>query len=208
MNEDAAMAGENDKEYQKSSYRNLSQCYLTTSILYEMACHWNWDTAGIGRKSIAWAMHGTDQAQVFWDVRSPWYPEHPRRYESPSAPLWETETSQILHFFFLHLILLLQRYIFPSFIYFFHLSHLPSFLPPFKCHICAQKCPIPLFASVSQLTPSYWLLLWHNGPLISGCPSLIAMIMPPLCAWVDWACWLIHRILMQPYTLLNIQTAI
>ena len=140
MNEDAAMAGENDKEYQKVSNRNLSLCYMTTTIPYEMACHWNWDTAGIGRRSIAWAMHGTYQAQVFWDVRSPWYPEHPKRHETPSAPLWETETSQILHYFlstsdssltafFLSLFRLLFL-VFPIF---------PASSPPFKCHICAQK---------------------------------------------------------------------
>jgi len=90
---------------------------------------------------------------------------------------------------------------FPS----FPTSQLPS---PYNCHICAHKCLIPVLASVSQLTPRYCLLLWRREHLICGCPSLIAMIMARLCAWMDWACWLIHRTLMQPYTLLNVQTAI
>ena len=45
MDEGAAMRGDNDKKYQKSLYRNLSQWYLTAKIPYEMACHSNWDTA-------------------------------------------------------------------------------------------------------------------------------------------------------------------
>jgi len=32
MNEDAVMTGDNDKEYQKNSYRNISQCYLCSKI--------------------------------------------------------------------------------------------------------------------------------------------------------------------------------
>jgi hypothetical protein len=73
MDEGAAMRGDSDKENQKSLYRNLFHCYLTTIIPYELACHWNWDTAVAGRRSIAWAMHGTDQMQAFWDVTLPWY---------------------------------------------------------------------------------------------------------------------------------------
>jgi hypothetical protein len=91
---------------------------------------------------------------------------------------------------------------------FFGLSHLPTFLPPYKFYICTHKSQITFFASVSYLNPSYWLLLWRHDHLICGCPSLIAMIMVPLCSWVDRACWVIHRTLMQPYTLLNVQTAI
>jgi hypothetical protein len=97
---------------------------------------------------------------------------------------------------------------FPPFSTFFVFPIFPASFPHYKCHICAHKSLIPLLASVSQLTPSYWLLQWRHENLICGCPSLIAMIMAPLCAWVEWACWLIHRILMQPYTPLNIQTAI
>jgi hypothetical protein len=61
---------------------------------------------------------------------------------------------------------------------------------------------------VTQLTPSCWLLLWRPEHLIGGCPSSISMFMASLCAGVDRACWLIYRILMKPYTLLNVQTAI
>jgi hypothetical protein len=137
---------------------------------------------------------------------SPWYPEHPRRHESPSAPLLESETSQILHSFlsisdssltaFWLSLFCLPFSFFPS-------SQIPS---PYKCHICVHKSLNPLLVSVSQLTPSYWLLLWRHELLICSCSSLIVMIMAPLCAWVDWDCWLIHRTLIQPYTLLNVQT--
>jgi len=124
------------------------------------------------------------------------------------SPLLETETSQILHYFLSISDSSLTAFFLSSFVYFYRLSHLPTFLTHYKCHICAHKSLIPLPVSVSQLTPSYWLLLWRHEHLICGCPSLIAMTMALLCAWVDWACWLIHRILIQPYTLLNVQTAI
>ena len=69
------------------------------NIPTELACHWTQASAVKGRKSGTWTMAGTDQTRVFWDVTSPWYPEHPTRHESSSAPLWETEISQILHSF-------------------------------------------------------------------------------------------------------------
>jgi hypothetical protein len=153
-------------------------------------------------------MNGADQTQIFWDVTSPWYPKHPRRRESSLALLLETETSQILHSFLSISDTSLTAFCLSLFHVLF--SSFPSSQIPFlyKCHFCAHKSLIPLSVSVSQLTPSYWLLLWRHEHLICGCPSLIAMIMAPLCAWVDWASWLIHRTWMQPYTLLNVQTAI
>jgi len=53
MDEDVAMMADNDTEYQKHSYRKLSQCSVTSTIPYELACHGYWDTAVTGRKSIA-----------------------------------------------------------------------------------------------------------------------------------------------------------
>ena len=175
-----------DGENRKYSYRNLSQCYLTTWHSNRTACHWTRASAVKGRKSVAWTMAGIDQTQISWDVTSPLISLTPQN----TAPLWETETSQILHSFLSISDISLAAFclslfclLFPS----FPSSHLP---PPHKCHICAHKSLIPLLASVSQLTPSYWLLLWRHEHLICGCPSLIAMIMARLCAWVDWACWL------------------
>ena len=97
---------------------------------------------------------------------------------------------------FLPFPLLSTLFVFPIF---------PPSSPHYKCHICAYKSLIPLLVSVSQLTPRYWLLLWRQEHLICGCPSLMAMIMAPLCAWVDWACWMIHRTLMQPCILFYVQ---
>jgi hypothetical protein len=133
-------------------YRSLSHCYLTITIPYEMACHWNWDTAVTGRRSIDWAMHGADQTQIFWDVTSSEHPrrpeyssaplletetEYPRRPESSSAPLLETETSQIVCYFLsisdtslTAVCLSLFCPLFSS----FPSSQIPS---PYKCHICA-----------------------------------------------------------------------
>jgi len=39
MNEDAAMRGDNNKEYQKYLYRSISQVYLTSKIPHELAYH-------------------------------------------------------------------------------------------------------------------------------------------------------------------------
>jgi len=108
--------------------------------------------------------------------------------------------------FFLYPVIRLQLSAFPSFVYFFVFPIYPP-SSPHKCNIYVNKSIILLFASVSQLTARYWILLWRHEHPICGCPSLIALIMAPLCAWVDWACWLIHRTLMQLYKLLNFQTA-
>ena len=92
-----------------------------------------------------------------------------------------------------------HTWFFPYSFLLFHFCLVFSSFPPsrpYNCHICAHKSFIPLRASVSQLNPSYWPLLWRHEHLICGCPSFIPMIMTPLCAWVDWACWLIHRTLM------------
>jgi hypothetical protein len=100
------------------------------------------------------------------------------------------------------------RLVYPSLLTCIFLSSLFSLSSSFKCHVCAHNSLIPLIASVSQLSPSYWLLLWRHEHLICGCPSLIALIMVPLCATVDWACWLNRRTSMQLYILSDMQTAI
>ena len=200
MNEDAAMTGDNVKEFHKSSYRNLSHCYLNPTIPKQIACLWYWDTAVTGRRYIVCAMQGTDQ--VFWDVTLLWNLEYPRRIESSTPPLWETETSQNLSPFLSISDTSLTAFCLSLFCLLLRLSNLPNFLPPstYMSYICFLKTLILLLVSLSQLTPRYWPLLWRHKHQICDYLSLIAMIMAPLCAWADWACWLIHRTLMQPYT--------
>ena len=185
-----------DGENYKNSYRNLSQFYLTTLYSNRTGLPLNPTLRGKKQK-VCRLKHGRHWSNanllrcyvvlISWTSRKTWI------FISATVITRNLASSVIFTFQFSLVALFLP---------YFHFVH------PYKCHICAHKSLIPLLVSVSQLTPSYWLLLWRHRHMICGCSSLIAMIMAPLCAWVDWACWLIHRILMQPYTLLNVQTAI
>jgi len=65
MNERATMRGDNDKENQKYSYRNLSQCYLSSKISTRTGLALN--PGHRDKREKVYLL-----SKSFWNISSPW----------------------------------------------------------------------------------------------------------------------------------------
>ena len=125
MNERATMRGDNDKENQKYSHRNLSQCYLSSKIFTKTGLPSNPRHRSKRRRFICWASLSGILRRVEEDVNLHQHRCYNQIYR---------------RFFILYLLsfILYARFL-PFLFSLYVLSFLFPFLPPYKSYICVHK---------------------------------------------------------------------